>query len=145
MDGRPVTGYEPGFDFELVRGQEGERFVHELLFTHGDKCEVKDDFKCLETGNVFVEYECCGRDGIWRKSGIAATDSDVYCVRIADTEFFLVSTTRALREVVKAAWRDPKNRVECKYGENPTKGVLLRWADLLSMIGEVPFFPNEQN
>ena len=41
------------FRYDLEIGKEFETQLFEVL---GKRIEVKRDFKCLDTGNIFVEY-----------------------------------------------------------------------------------------
>ena len=56
------------FKYDLEIGLNYETKLAELL---GKKIEVKRDFKCLETGNIFVEYASRGK-----LSGIATSEAD---------------------------------------------------------------------
>ena len=42
------------FRYDLQVGQVYEQAFAKLL---GSKIEIKRDFRCLESGNIFIEYE----------------------------------------------------------------------------------------
>lgn len=66
-------GYEPRFDLDYARGRQGELFVEAVRDAiQTERCEVKRDDRSVETGNVYVEYQCLRR-GKWTKSGIATS------------------------------------------------------------------------
>jgi hypothetical protein len=52
------------------------------------KVEVKEDFKCTETGNVAVESHCRGKP-----SGISVTKADVYAYVIHHTDGVMLTLT----------------------------------------------------
>jgi len=85
-----VTGYEPRFDFDVRRGQVGEQYVGTILeaLTNGS-VEVKTDYGVNKTGNVYVEYEQEGRDGVWRPSGLATTEAEVWAFAFSNGAVFV--------------------------------------------------------
>lgn len=60
--------------------------------------EVKEDFKCMVTGNVCVEYECRGKP-----SGIAVTQADYIVYKIHETpikfNYYICSTDELIRRI----------------------------------------------
>ena len=89
------TGYEPDFDIDLKRGQDGEQFVANILTGDRATVEVKRDFGTHRTGNLYVETHQLSRDGkTWIPSGIATSKADwwVYCGPTLDG-FLLVKRT----------------------------------------------------
>lgn len=85
-----VTGYEPRFDFDVRRGKIGEDYVGTILesLTNGS-VEVKTDYGTNKTGNVYVEYEQQGRDGIWRGSGLATTQAEFWAFAFKNGAIFV--------------------------------------------------------
>jgi hypothetical protein len=91
------------FHKDLAYGEEGERLVFENFKKHGWKLvcddgykgydfrmehtktgivrtiEVKRDRRAQDTGNVFLEYRCRGKD-----SGIAVSDAEIWVFLIGD-------------------------------------------------------------
>ena len=65
------TKARPNFDFDLKFGQEKENELQEIL--HNEPLECKCDKRCIDTGNVFVEFEDRGKP-----SGISITKSTFY-------------------------------------------------------------------
>ena len=120
---RAAVGYEPRFDIDCEIGHQGELVVLstvEALKT--GRAEVKTDVRCLQTGNLYIEYRCRRRDG-WHDSGIADTETDVWAFVIGD--LVLVVPTATLVEIAREAWRNPANRREETNGSHPTQGVVI--------------------
>ena len=65
------TRARPNFDLDLKFGQEKENELQEIL--HNEPLECKCDKRCIDTGNVFVEFEDRGKP-----SGISITKSTFY-------------------------------------------------------------------
>ena len=65
------TKARPNFDLDLKFGQEKENELQEIL--HNEPLECKCDKRCIDTGNVFVEFEDRGKP-----SGISITKSTFY-------------------------------------------------------------------
>lgn len=134
---------EPRFDLDLRFGKDGERFVHRLLshiYDAPTRVEVKSDRQCGRTGRLYVEYECLRADGQWHKSGIAATEADLYAFVLgADTGATLILPTEGLRQMVRKLGRDARNRKEETDGSHPTKGIVFSLADVPRHVMEFPF------
>ena len=100
-------GYYPNFDKDLREGKAREdAFVYVLLRA---RVEHKRDHKCVETGNVAIEYEQKCRDGEVRPSGIALTKADRYAIEFA-AECWLVLPTEHMKELAKRAIREGRHR-----------------------------------
>lgn len=132
---RLAEGYEPNFDIDAAVGRQGE-----LLFTRISEAikeasaEVKTDKMSMRTKRVYLEYECMGRDGMWRPSGIQTTSSELWVYALGDSpSIAVVLPTWMIRDVGRRAYREGLAK-ECVIGSNPTKGVvipldrLLLWA-----------------
>ena len=106
--------YNSDFRFDLKIGQNYETALSELL---GKKIEVKRDFKCLDTGNIFIEYESRGK-----KSGIATSEAEWWCYWLSDFHLVLIELDKLkiiCRQYLKT------NR-DVKGGDmNTSKGILL--------------------
>lgn len=62
--------------------------------------EVKEDFKCMNTGNVCVEFECRGKP-----SGIATSKANfiIYKIHESPVNFgYYMCSTRILRDMIAA-------------------------------------------
>ena len=64
--------YKIDFRKNLEEGKQGEDYSKSLL-TGKYKVETKTDYKCYETGNVFVEFQSRGKD-----SGIRVSTAEVW-------------------------------------------------------------------
>jgi hypothetical protein len=134
MKARVSEGYKPAFDLDLRYGKASEQTVANWIegFTNGTH-EVKSDRQTVDTGNVWIEYECRGRDGVWRDSGIRTTEAHYWDLVLGECIILAIPTTILRRCVVKAM--EPSLRMTSaeKDGSNPTHGVriplnlLLTW------------------
>jgi hypothetical protein len=106
--------YNNDFRFDLEIGQKYETKLAELL---GKKIEVKRDFKCLETGNIFVEY--ASRNKL---SGIATSEADYYCYWLSDYHFIMVEKEK-LKNICKRYLET--NRDVLGGDSNTSRGILL--------------------
>jgi hypothetical protein len=134
MKARLSEGYKPDFDLDLRYGENGQRFVS--TFLHGlldGTVEVKADAKYLNTGNIYLEYECKRRDG-WQPSGIAVSTADYWALVLADTLVIGIPTS-VLRAIYKRAL-DPalRYRREEKDGSHPTRGVAIPLGHFLTWV-----------
>lgn len=126
-----MSAYDPKlshFDLDFKRGAQGEIFVDDvrkMLADGSGTIEVKTDDKFIESKRLYVEEECRGRDGIWRPSGLAVTKAHLWAFVFGEQPGMMVVETEWLRRAVVEAKQHPSNRVECKYGENPTKGTCV--------------------
>jgi hypothetical protein len=106
--------YNNDFRYDL---KVGKVYEHKLAALLGNKIEVKRDFKCLDTGNIFVEYESRGK-----KSGISITEAEYWCYWLSDYHFFMVETER-----LKTICRNYLNTRRDTIGgdSNTSKGILV--------------------
>lgn len=106
--------YNSDFRYDLQIGQNYETSLYELL---GKKIEVKRDFKCLNTGNIFIEYESRGK-----KSGIATSEAEWWCYWLSEHHLILIELS-----VLKTICRTFLNtNRDVKGGDsNSSKGILL--------------------
>lgn len=125
-------GRQPDFDIDLAYGEAGESWVHDVV-GGATKGEVKRDGLFPSTGNIYVEYQCRGRDGIWRPSGIAETKSELWFHILGDTGAALVMSTARLKDYCRPLVRLGKTAEE-KDGSNPTKGVLVNVVDFVASL-----------
>lgn len=106
--------YNNDFKFDLLIGQEYETKLGELL---GKKIEVKRDFKCLETGNIFIEY--ASRNKL---SGIATSEADYYCYWLSDYHCIMIEKDELKKLCRKYLGTD---RDVLGGDSNTSKGILL--------------------
>lgn len=133
---RHVEGYNPDFDIDYEYGKQGELFVTSVARAMKEgRVEVKRDGRFAETGNIYVEYECRGRDGVWRPSGIALKDNppDLWVFVLGDSETALVIPTERLKAVCRPLFRQGRTAEE-RDGSNPTRGVLVKVSHLMAEI-----------
>lgn len=102
------------FKYDLKVGNVYEQMLSDLL---QKKVEVKRDFKCLDTGNIFIEYESRGK-----KSGLSTTQADFWCYWFSDYHCVFIKT-----ETLKDMCREYLNTNRDVLGgdSNTSKGVLL--------------------
>lgn len=113
--------YNSNFKYDLEIGQKYETQLYELL---GKKIEVKRDFKCLITGNIFVEYFSRGKP-----SGIAISEADYYCYWLSDYHFIIIE----LKELKKMCRKYLKTNRDTIGGDcNTSKGILLPLIDFIN-------------
>ena len=127
---RISEGYEPRFDIDNAYGNEGERYVADVIdgMKQG-RVEVKRDAMFQKTGNLYVEYECLRNDG-WNKSGIATTEADVWVFVLGDSGVCFAIPTEKLKALARERFRKG-DIAEERDGSHPTKGVLISFAGLL--------------
>lgn len=106
--------FNSDFRFDLQIGRIYEERLAELL---NKKIEVKRDFKCMDTGNIFIEYESRNNP-----SGIAITEADYYCYWLSEFHFIMIETNR-----LKIICRKYINTQRDTIGgdNNTSKGVLI--------------------
>jgi hypothetical protein len=102
------------FKYDLEIGLNYETKLAELL---GKKIEVKRDFKCLETGNIFVEYASRGK-----LSGIATSEADYYCYWLSEYHFIMIESKK-LKVICKEYLGT--NRDVLGGDSNTSRGILL--------------------
>jgi hypothetical protein len=123
---RRAIGYEPDFDIDMAVGAQAELFVANMMESLGVRgsVEVKYDAQYLNTGNVYLEYQCL-RKGKWKPSGIASTKADFWAFVLGMDTFCFFIATETLKEAGRERWKYPKARVGLDRGSHPTKGVIL--------------------
>lgn len=130
-----------GFHNDLEFGEEGEQVVIDDYASHGWACveqprdyrfdflmvhtdgdalkvEVKRDRKAAQTGNLFIEYECRGKD-----SGIMTSEADVWTFVIGDDSLLSIFTPE-LKALCKGA------RSVSGGDNHTTKGYLVKVDDV---------------
>jgi hypothetical protein len=124
---RLSPGYEPNFDIDLKRGQQGELYTADIIDALAEakgQVEVKTDERALQTQRVYVEYEC-RKFGGWEKSGIAISTAEFWAF-VLGGDTVVISPTWRVRNASRRLWRDqPGLRVECRRGSHPTKGIAI--------------------
>jgi hypothetical protein len=119
------------FDLDSERGTQGELFVENVraaLAKRTSNIEVKTDAHVMKKNGpdrFYVEYECRGRDGNWRDSGIMTTKAGLWFFVFGKHPAGLVVETSWLRKAFDLAKQDKRNHASMDYGENPTKGILV--------------------
>ena len=93
------TKARPNFDLDLKFGQEKENELQEIV--HNEPLECKCDKRCIDTGNVFVEFEDRGKP-----SGISITKSTFYafCLYKKEREkkqIWVLIPTEILKKLMK--------------------------------------------
>lgn len=123
---RRTNGYQPYFDIDMQVGAQAELFVAHIIDSLSSRgvVEVKYDDRYLDTGNVYVEYECQRRDG-WKPSGIAITKAPFWAFVLGMDTFCFVIATDTLKLACREKWNDDHYKRELKRGSHPTKGVIL--------------------
>ena len=102
------------FRYDLEIGKTYENQLSELL---GKKIEVKRDFRCLETGNIFVEYESRNKP-----SGIATSEAFYHCYWLSDYHFIMIEKN----ELKKLCRKYIGTERDVLGGDmNTSKGILL--------------------
>lgn len=114
--------YNNDFRFDLRVGQVFEKQLDELLGKH---IEVKRDFKAVETGNIFIEYESRNKP-----SGISTSQAEWWCVWLSNSHLILIET-RKLKEICRKYLRSSR---DVRGGDsNTSKGILLPIDDFLKI------------
>lgn len=118
-----IMEFNSDFRYDLQVGQIYEKQFSELL---GSKIEIKRDFKCLETGNIYVEYESRGK-----RSGISTSEAEYWCYWLSDYHCVFIKT-----ETLKDLCRKYLNTNRDKRGgdSNTSKGILLPLNDFISKL-----------
>ena len=118
------TKARPNFDLDLKFGQEKENELQEIL--HNEPLECKCDKRCIDTGNVFVEFEDRGKP-----SGISITKSTFYafCLYKKEREkkqIWVLIPTEILKKLMK------KYPVKSGGDNWEAKGHIIPKQDLLN-------------
>jgi len=110
------------FRFDLQVGQTYENQLAELL---QKKIEVKRDFRAMETGNIFVEYESRGK-----ASGIATSQAEWWCYWLSEKHFVMIEKNEL--KILCRKYLGTKRDV--KGGDsNTSKGILLPIEDFIKI------------
>lgn len=103
------------FRYDLKLGLKGESHLARILTDK--KIEVKTDFKAMQTGNVFVEYESRNNPIV-----IATTEAEYYAFIISNETIILIETER-LKELCRNYLGTDNDK---KGGDmDSSKGILL--------------------
>lgn len=105
------------FKYDLKLGQKGENLFAKIIQSKGNTIEVKTDFRALETGNLFVEYESRGKP-----SGIAKSEAIWYTFVLSNNILITISTKK-----LKGICREYHKTIRDVIGgdSNTSKGILL--------------------
>ena len=134
-DIRSKATYEPRFDIDLAVGAEPERYVQEVRSKFGTgSVEVKFDAQFDNTGNLYFETDCRGRDGIWRKSGVFGTKAEYWAHVLGYSGSFIVVPLSKLRPMIERMMLVPRNIKHERDGENPTDGVVLGLGAFIGLL-----------
>lgn len=112
------------FKYDLKVGQQFENELEDVL--NNKKLEVKTDFRALETGNIFVEYQSRGKP-----SGLQTSQSDYYVFILSKDYFIFIST-----DVLKGVLREVYNERGYVMGgdSNTSRGVLVPVKRLIELV-----------
>ncbi len=135
---RMAKGYEPRFDIDMAVGRQGEMFVARITeaIKSGASIETKTDAAASKWGRVYLEYECM-YGGEYRKSGIAATDAELWAT-VLEGDVLIVAPTWRFRYAANKAYKSKPLRRELKRGSHPTRGVVIPIAALIDWLMEAP-------
>lgn len=129
------TGYQPDFDIDLRRGQDGENFVANILIGDKGTVEVKRDYDAFGTGNLYIETYQLNRAGDgWNPSGLLTTKADWWAFCGPDLVGFLLVSTRVLKHL--AADAPHATQPIRNKRTNATAGRLVKVADLTNTLFE---------
>ena len=117
------------FDVQLREGLAVEAWFYEMT-SGGDRFEVKNDRRALETGRVYVEFEeDRGHTGRWTPCGIATSQADCWIFALGDpVSCFVGVSTARLRKLVEVA-----EVREQPYGSCPTRARVVPLRALLGL------------
>jgi hypothetical protein len=129
-----VGKYEPRWDIDVARGQQGEMFVNNLigmLKLGNGQIEVKRDAWWPIKRRIYVE-RYCKKGGVFVPSGIMTTRA-LFWFFVAPQNFgFIIPTDHLLRAAEFSSSRDRRNtEAECMNGSHPTKGVFIYEYDIM--------------
>lgn len=89
-----VLGYENTNKYDILAETTTLSELYQRQFTF----EVKEDFMCVKTGNVALEFECRGKP-----SGISVCEADYYIYKLTTPDIgthFVMHTTPILKEMI---------------------------------------------
>ena len=119
------------FDLDFRYGSQGEQLVNDLL-TGGKTVEVKRDRRWVETGNIYVEYECWYNNSqSWELSGLSVSKAS-YWAFVLEESVMLV-----LRYHVDWACRMYGRPITCNLQPNNSRGFLITPEHLLMAAQEL--------
>jgi hypothetical protein len=119
------------FDLDFRYGSQGEQLVNDLL-TGGKTVEVKRDRRWVETGNIYVEYECWYNNSqSWELSGLSVSKAS-YWAFVLEEAVMLVP-----RFHVDWACRMYGKPITCNIQPNNSRGFLIRPEHLLEAAEEL--------
>lgn len=83
-----IKEFKENSDYDILAEIDGK----ELKF------EVKEDFMCVDTGNVALEFECRGKP-----SGIAISDADYYIYKLVmkNGPEYIMHSTKELKSMIE--------------------------------------------
>jgi hypothetical protein len=123
-----MSGYQPAFDIDRAYGEAGEGTLREILkLSGGGHFEVKR--KRRHDDMFYVELEQSpGATGTYKPSGLNLTEAIFWAYVIGSTGVVVLIPTARLA----AACRTIGHRAEETDGDNPTRGRLLSFVDILA-------------
>jgi hypothetical protein len=131
---------KPDFDIDLKIGAQSELWVEdicEMLAERNGTVEVKAPKPFLREQSFYVEYECRGRDGKWRPSGISTTKAKAFAFTFGCLPGAVIIETEWLTRAARLAFKKGFKR-ECSRGSNPTRAVVVSLHELWETRGREP-------
>lgn len=126
--------YEPRWDKDYEYGLQGELYVKNIVESlAAGSIEVKTDAKALQTGRIYVEYQC-KRLGRYMDSGIKTTEAEFWAYVIGDDTVVIMPTWRLRQAVGSLYRRSDFFRKELVRGSHPTKGVVVPLSSLFDEL-----------
>lgn len=132
--------FNPSFDADFSRGSFGEDLINSMpVMFQESKIEVKTDYRAVETGNFFIEYQ---QQNIysdeWKPSGINVSTADYWAFVIPQNFAVYIVSRKSLVELVRDNWETYKHRSQpIRSAEtNAARGVLVPVKDLASKMVE---------
>jgi hypothetical protein len=124
-----MNAHNPNFDIDFERGLVGENLVRQVAQgVFRGKTEVKTDYRWRNTGNVYIEFECCKAAG-WSPSGISSTEADTWAF-VLDGMVVTFPVDFVIEYVNRAK---AKNKVrEQTDGSHPTVGVVASIHEMIA-------------
>ena len=123
------------FDLDRRYGEAGELETLGIL-KPGSTYEVKH--KTFVDDLFYVEYEQLPHHsveaGIYKPSGIAISTADYWAFVIADTGVVVIVPRERLQAVARLSYKIPDRRKETNDSDNPTRGVLVAFKELLKRL-----------
>jgi hypothetical protein len=124
----------PKFDIDLERGKVGEDSHKDFLV---GKHEVKTDYRTIETGNVYIEYNQLNGNG-YKPSGIEVTEADFWVQASPKGVGGIYIKTEVLRELIAENNFPVKPQPIRDANTNASVGHLIPLTSLLQKLGFVP-------